>query len=642
MKKMRTILCIWIICSSHMSLTAQTRTIDSLKKSIQAVTSLPAKTRALFNLCELGYILHPDTLMNYAELARQLAADQNNIHQEVQALYYQSGALTTKGLIDSSMHVAERCLDILREQQLSDPVLTASLYNQKGRCFMRKSRYKDAIDMGYHTISEAEKAKDVLLQIKGKTLIGWAFLEMGQTADALQWHLAAMRTTADTLLLERYGILFANLALNYNGLGKTDSAFYYIGKAIRSSRRHENLFALSNSLAIQAQLLVRSGKVSEAEAPLKEVVEIRKLIGDPFYIVSDMSQLGLYYANSGQPEKGIAICQEGISMARRYRIDTKLLFLYSSLAENYKAAGNTAAYAETLETIIGLKDSVYQQNSAQALAEVQTRYETEKRENIIARQELSLVKKNYWVYGSIALLVAGSVIFYLVFTQYRRKQKLQHELQMKEEKFMSAQAVTRAEENERKRIAADLHDNLGAYAAAIASNVDQLDLQHNGEGALRELKVNAQSIVSQLNDTIWVLKKDNLSLTAISDRIKSFIQRISASYPQISIDVTEQLQADRLLPAGHAFHLYQVIKEALSNALKHSGARHIRVYVESADTWKISIADDGSGFNDMNAQAGSGHGVLNMKHRCEEAGWTIRWKKREGSGTVVEISPTTN
>jgi len=115
---------------------------------------------------------------------------------------------------------------------------------------MRKNQYKEAIEMGYQVIDKAEKGKDILLQIKGKTLIGWAYLEIGQTNEALSWHLKALKTTNDTMLLEKYGILFANLALNYSSLGKSDSSLYYINKAINYSRKNDNLFALSNSLAI--------------------------------------------------------------------------------------------------------------------------------------------------------------------------------------------------------------------------------------------------------------------------------------------------------------------------------------------------------------------------------------------------------
>jgi signal transduction histidine kinase len=641
MKQLRAglLFCFFSIAAACAS--SQTKIIDGLKKNIAAATSAGEKVKAIFALSELGYTLHPDTLMLYAENARNIAIIQGNLHDEVKAMYYKTGALTTKGLIDSSLNLANTCLVILSEK-IKDPILEASLYNQKGRCYVRKNQYKEAIDMGYQTFSLAEKNKDVLLQVKGKTLIGWAYLEMGQLQEALSWHLKALHTTTDTLLLEKYAILFANLATNYNGLGKIDSAFYFITKAINYSRKHENLFALSNSLAIQSELYVKSGQAALSEPILKEVIAIRKLIGDPFYIASDMSQLGFYYAHYGQPEKGIAICNEGIAIAKKYKLDTKLFFLYGSLADNYKAMGNTAKYAAVLEDIIALKDAVYQKNSGEALAEIQTKYDLQKKENVIIQQKFAIQKKDSLFYGSLLLLFFAGLVSWLLFREYKRKQKVKILKMQEEEKILSAVAVTKAQENERKRIAADLHDNLGAYAAAIASNVDQIGINQNNEASLKELKINAQSIVSQLNDTIWVLKKDNLSLTAISDRIKVFIQRINSSYPQINIDVIEQINSDILLPPAQAFHLYQIIKEAVINTVKHSGAKNVRIYFESEKQWKVTIADDGTGIALLDKKIGNGNGMINMKNRCNEAGWIIDWQQNKPEGTSVIILPTTN
>ncbi len=618
---------------------AQTKAIDSLKKNIQHAVSKEEKIKAVFALCDLGYTLHPDTLLYYADIANSIAAQTNDIHDEVQAMYYISGALTTKALIDSSLKVADRCLEILTTK-VDDPALKANVLNQKGRCYVRKNQYKEAIDMAYQVIALAEKNNDVLLQVKAKTLIGWAYLEMDQLKDALSWHLKALNTTTDTVLLGKYAILFANLATNYNGLGQTDSAFYYINKGIRFARRYENLFALSNCLAIQSELFVKSGQAKLSEPILKEVVAIRKLIGDPFYIASDMSQLGFYYAHYGQPEKGVAICEEGIAIAKQYKLDTKLFFLYGSLADSYKAMGNTAKYAEVLENIIALKDSVFQKNSAEALAEMQARYDLQKKETLIIQQKLDINRKNYLFYGSLLVLFFALLISWLLFREYKKRQKIKLLQMQEEEKILSVIAVTKAEENERKRIAADLHDNLGAYAAAIASNVDQLSLQNSVP--LQELKTNSQSIVSQLNDTIWVLKKDNLSLTAISDRIKIFIQRIQPSYPHVNIDVVERINSDILMAPTHAFHLFQVTQEAIINALKHSNSKHVMVYVESDKQWRITISDEGDGIAPQKIKMSRGNGLMNMRNRSKDAGWNIEWEQNEPTGTNVVISSTTN
>lgn len=619
---------------------AQTQTIDRLKNEIR-LASNEQKIKAIFKLGELGYNVHPDTLMYYAEEAFNIAKQKNNLHDEVQALYYQSGVLTTKGLIDSSLAVADKCLSLMGNI-INDPVLEGNVYNQRGRCFMRKNQYTEAIDMGYRVMKAAEKGKDVLLMIKGKTLVGWAYLELGQTGKAINWFQDAINSTQDSLLLQQYGIVYANLALCYNSLGVKDSAFININKAVRYSRMNENLFSLSNSLAIQAQLLVTSGKASQAEEPLKEVVEIRKKIGDPFYLVSDMAQLALFYANNGQPEKGIAISKEGIDIANHYKLGSKLLFLYSSLSANYKAKGNLTEYANTLEKIIKLKDSVFLKNTAQELAHLQANYELEKKERIIAEQKLKLVKKNYLLYSSLILSVLALLVFVIQFRNYKSKQKLKLEHLLAEEKILAAQSVKNAQEIERKRIAADLHDNLGAYAAAIAYNVNRAQQAENKESVLQELNRNAQEIVSQLNDTIWVLKKENLSLTAISDRIKRFIQYIQNSYPNIKIDVTEHIDTDILFPPVQAFNLFQIIKEAIINSLKHSSANNIKIYFESKSKWAIIISDDGIGIKEKDKQMGIGNGMENMRNRSKESGFAIDWGLNETGGTKVSIRATTN
>jgi len=392
-------------------------------------------------------------------------------------------------------------------------------------------------------------------------------------------------------------------------------------------------------------LYVRAGQPSLSEPLLKEMIAIRKLIGDPFYIASDMSQLGLYYAHYGQPEKGIAICNEGIAIAKQYHLDTKLFFLYQSLADNYKALGNYEKYAAVLENILDLKDAVYEKNTANALAEVQTKFEVEKKENTIIKQRLDIVTKNYWLYGSLIVAVFGILLLMLLFQNYRKKEKQKLEFMMAEEKRLATVSVKEAKENERKRIAADLHDSLGAYAAAISSNVDNITASSNLEGQnsiYAELKGNSQAMVSQLNDTIWVLSKEVLPLTAISDRLKVFFQRLGNSYPEVQMDVIEKIETDHLLPPIQAFHLFKILQEAIINALRHSKCSYINITIESNTRWTINIADNGLGLLKRKKLTTGGNGLINMQNRSNDAGWQIDWSPNNPTGTIVIIRDTTN
>jgi len=625
--------CLLFNCIGH----AQTQIINKLKYQISIANNQDQKIAAILALCDQGYSLHPDTLMAYAFKAKSLAIELNNIHSKVSAMYYESFAFTNKGQIDSSLKLANECIDLL-SHGIKDPILLAHLYNQKGRCFMRKNQYKEAINMGYKVIDLSEKHRDTLLQMKGKTLIGWAYLEMGQTHEALNWHLKALKTTTDTSLLKKYGILFANLAINYNGLGKSDSALYYINKAVGYSREHENLFALSNSLAMQAQILVRTGKGKVAEAPLKEVVEIRKLIGDPFYIVSDMAQLGLYYAHNNQPEKGIAICNEGIAIAEEFKIDTKLFFLYSTLAENYKASGNTPKYAEILEKIIVLKDSVYTTNSAEALAEMQTKYELQKKENLIIRQQIDISRQSYLFYGLLLLLFFAGIVAILLFKDYRRKQQMKATLLVEQEKRTTQEAILKAEENERRRIAADLHDNMGAYASAISANVDDLMLSnsHVDNSVLRSMKNNAAEIMLNLRDTIWVLNKEAIYLTGISDRFKNYIQKISSAYPGISIEIKETIVNNISISPENALNMLRIMQEAFHNAIKHSKCTNITIRITSNEKLQVEIIDNGTGIG-IHQKSIAGNGLQNMQMRAKANGWQLTVGDAKPTGTLIEL-----
>jgi signal transduction histidine kinase len=307
--------------------------------------------------------------------------------------------------------------------------------------------------------------------------------------------------------------------------------------------------------------------------------------------------------------------------------------------------GNSTKYAEVLEDIITLKDAVFEKNTANSLVEMQAKYEVQKKENTIIKQRLDLVTKNYWLYGSIILSFFIAMLFYILFKNYRKKQKLTMGILLAEEKQLAIVSVKEAQENERKRIAADLHDNLGAYAAAISSNVDYLSVAQTAAGdqnIFEELTSNAQAIVAQLNDTIWILTKEELALTAVSDRLKVFIQRLLNSYSTVQIDVIEKIEMDHLLPPMQAFHLFKILQEGITNALKHSNCSKITISIESYINWQIVIKDDGNGLAANVAKTFGGNGLHNMKKRSLEAGWLISWQQIEPSGTKVIIAATTN
>lgn len=609
---------------------AQTKLTDSLRKKIATAHTDEEKIRNIFALSSAA--INPDTLLPYLVEADKIVSRPPNDSLADMAAYTRSIYYTRKNMTDSALSI----VDVLLSKYKKDPAQKNKYLDVlffKAKALDRGNQLSKAITTLVEVIEEAENQHDTLFQIQAKTGIGWVLMEMEQYKDALQWLYKALYTSYNKQLYRNYGALYSNIANAYNALGNEDSAMHYISIAITDARENENLGFLATALSMQAKIFTDHNKAHLAEAPLNEVLQIRKKLNDPYYTVYDMSSLAGYYANNHQPQKGIALCLEGIAIARQMKLQPQLLMIYRSLAENYKVAGNMKAYSHTLEDIIALKDSFNSINSSKQIAELEARNASQKNEKTILEQKLNLTVKNYWLFGSAIFAVMTTAILLLLFKNYRRKQQLKLQAALEAEKRNAAISIIEAEEQERRRIAADLHDNIGAYASAIRADVEMITQgsADKKEPALQNLQQHSQEIISSLRDTIWVLNKEHITITGISDRIKNYISKLQPSYNSILINLHENIEHDIRISSRQALNIFRIMQEAIHNALKHSNAKNIDISVESG---LMKVTDNGNG---ITLHDNAGNGLINMRARAAESGLTIDIEPGETGGTVVSL-----
>lgn len=618
----------------------QTKANDSLRLHIEMASTPEEKLAEIVKLSEQN--LNADTLWPYVVIAESLSAKTKEPYDAARAAYIRSGYYVRKNYIDSALHIVDDLIhDYKKDKARQSFYLNLLFYRSK--ILDRGNRYAQSLTQLYEVVEMAEMMKDTLIQIQAKTGIGWVQMEMEQYKEALQWLNKALHTSTDKRFYKNYGALYSNIASTYNALGKPDSAKAYIDIAITDARVNDNLLFLATALSMQAKIFIDSKQPHLAEAPLNEAVDIRKKLNDPFYTVYDMSNLASYYANNNQTIKGIELCKEGISLAGKSGLSSQLLMIYHALAENYKAAGNTVEYSKTLEAIIALKDSFNNINSAKLLADMQSVSEAHKNEKTITEQKLNLAIKNYWLFGALLFTFMAGIIVWLGFTYYRRKQSIKMQLALAEEKRIAAQSIIDAEEHERKRIAADLHDNIGAYASALRADVEKITdngFQHSNT-SLQNLQKHSQEIINSLRDTIWVLNKENITITGISDRIKNYISKLQPSYAHIQFNISEEIKSDVRISSQHALNIFRIVQEALHNALKHSDAATISIDISSHESILIKVTDDGKGMGEINSS--EGNGLLNMQARAREIDMLLSVTSKINEGTVLLLeSNTTN
>ena len=610
---------------------AQTPVLNRLKKQFEQTKDIETKKDLILAICERNYSLSTDTQLRYLRIGDQILKGKSDreFFFRLKTLYV--NYLGRIGRFDEAIILADSLFDSWGKPK--GPI-TNQIQVQKCRSLIRSNKSGEAIEISFRLLEEAEKEKDTNMVIQSYVLLGWANMEIEKFDEAIKWLEKGVGYTRNEEYFIKHPSLFSNLASCYNNINKIDLAFATVNKGLEYARRGESLTLQANALNIRADIFLKKKNKAAAEKDLEEALKVRETLADPYYVLSDMGQLSYFYASVGEYSKGVQIAQRAIDIATKGKQFQKLMYLYSALAENYRASGQDGKLARTLERILGLKDTINHNNSERAIAELEGKYEYQKHQNTIMQQRYELSKSRFILIGSILLLILSIILFVVIYKNYQHLQRRKLETMLNEQRQLSEEAIITAGEKERKRIAADLHDNLGAHAAAISSNVKYLkEGILNRDELISNLDRNASGMVNHLNDTIWVLKNDRLRLTNLGDRFKLWLQKLLVNYPGVRHHVYEHIENDVELSPNKILHLFLLLKESVNNALKHSRCKDLTVRFISGKEWRIEVEDNGVGFNDDSFNAGDG--LRNMKQRALECGWSLALEKAEPHGTKV-------
>jgi two-component system, NarL family, sensor kinase len=627
---------------------AQTNRIEVLKMSLNNASNSSQKLDASLALCEQAHSLNADTLYYYARLAKQLAVllhdNKKNILADVSLEIW----LGRKNLFDSALKMCNSDLKNISYTNAGD-VYTKVLM-QKCFLLMKSNRHKEALTEAYHFLQQAETRDDTLAQVYSKIMIGTVYRNMQQTEEALQWFYKAEHTAAGEEYAEKkneYGIYFLT-GMMYNWKADADTkqkektfdslmCVNYLDKSIAYSRKFENMAVLARSLCIKADGIEDPKQLAVAGEYLNEAIHIYNQMHDTVSILNGFISISNYSMSIGQPQKGIAACLQGIEMIKRGNAFPVIDF-YWTLAQCYKAAGDKDKYAETLNMVINLKDSQFVKNKAEALSEMEAKYDVQKKENIIIQQKLDLTKKNNLVYGTLILLAITVLVFYIIFQARKKNQQLKMQEVMMDQKRKTMDAVMQAEENERKRIAADLHDSVAQKMVVAKLNLEVL------EGYLPSLNTEQRhvynNIFSLVDDSCTEVRNLSHSMmpqaffqSGLTDAVKNFIDKIENKNLRISFNAEGELGS---LDNNMEIMIYRIIQECLQNIIKHADASKVDISISlENDEIDVTIEDNGVGFDTSLLEQKEGMGMKNIKSRVDFLNGQLDINSEPGNGTVI-------
>ncbi|MEH6538206.1 MAG: sensor histidine kinase [Psychroserpens sp.] len=300
------------------------------------------------------------------------------------------------------------------------------------------------------------------------------------------------------------------------------------------------------------------------------------------------------------------------------------------LADSYKANGDDINYKTHLLNHYTLKDSLSNIQKLKSLAYYQTLYETEKRDLEIENQKanISLLnlqnksKTQFLIFGSLGLLVLfGGIIVYRSFINAKKRGLAQQEF---------SQQLIKTQEEERTRIAKDLHDGVGQQITLIkmkAQNTDQKELSGLAHNALEEVR--------SISRDLYPVTLKKLGLTDSIEQLLLDLDEETDLFISIEID-----DVNTNFNENESLNFYRFIQESVNNVLKHANAKTLIVnIIKQSDGIKVLIKDNGQGFEVSKMINQNSLGLKTMAERISmlKGNLSIKSKKEEGTSILVQI-----
>ncbi len=240
----------------------------------------------------------------------------------------------------------------------------------------------------------------------------------------------------------------------------------------------------------------------------------------------------------------------------------------------------------------------------------------------------------------IGVALAGTTLWRLLRLEHESDRRFQEIVKARREmERLSAQVVS-AQEDERRRLSRELHDQVGQVLSAMVlaiGNLRSAIVTNNLDEAARQMQLLENmveqnvSVVRNLSLLLRPTMLDDLGLIPALRWLAREISRTSA----VQVDL-EAEECPESLPEEHRTCVYRVVQESIRNACRHSGATQVRVHVAvKGHSLRVSVQDDGKGFDPARE---TGLGILGMEERVTRLGGTLRIDSERGRGATVEFT----
>lgn len=648
---MRKIISACIFLSFVSTSYGQQHLVDSLTNELK--TTMPDSNRAMSMMRLAVYYEVVDTAKAYAAYknAIKFAGEKKLYYQlgriyQNQAVLYRSATeyATTISIIEKAI-ASYKQSDHPKAKQWE-----ANAYNDIANAFKLQNQTQKALDYYLKSIELSEQQEDFAGLVTKYSNLSMLFGEMGEIDKQIEYahrtlSVAKKQGVGRELFIAYYIVAYAYSVKGDNLIAKKfiDSSTIYFNEA----ENVNNVDLMASYYLVAAQVHKNEDQPDSAFYFFNRVYEVSKKYNYVYGKAESQIQMGAIAIIQKKYREAETFLLQGIKEAKAINYYNMLDEGYKYLSDVYAVTGRYREAYEYFQKYKEVNDSVVNMDSRKYSKELEQKFESAKKDKQIVLQKSELRERqilNYVLIGSAAILL---VIFLLSYRNYKQKQKLQQQRinELETEKQLAAtEAVLKGEEQERTRLAKDLHDGLGGMLSGIKYSLNTMkgNLIMTPENALafeRSMDL-LDSSIKEMRRVAHNMMPEALVKFGLDTALKDFCNDVSNSgalnvnYQSIGLD-------DKNIDQTTAITIYRIVQELLNNTMKHAAAKNAIVQLSNANRHlSLTVEDDGKGFDTVILKQSKGIGWDNIQNRVEFLKGKLDVISSPGKGTSVHIELT--
>lgn len=650
---------------------SQTDYADSLKRANLKLPENKEKADNYYLLAKHYRSIDRDSTLLYCEKAYNLAYSLNYTPVCADAMYTRSLILSEQDEYEEAMALNEHFIRIA--DSMGDAKRLAKGYYSRGTLHSNLLEYEKALEFYGRSLPAYLELNDTLGILANYNAIGRVFMSRSVFDSASVYFMKSVELCEKAGASQEKNLtsVLSNLAEIYFQLGQFEDALKYKLRSQEINRKFDRPAAMASDYNMIGRIYSEMGRKEEALECYEKARELFVQVKDTVSISNVMNNVGVIYREMGDYNRaiesyenalegyikkdytrGIVVAYGNIgvalSMLGRYQEAIAMQEKVAEMAYSYDlpeyrmdALENMSWYWMKLGNYRNaydyqirynaLKDSLFDIDKTKMINELTLKYEQEKNEAQILelektnlQKDLSLkkrtIQRNAYLFAGIGLtLIALFLVLYL--RQRARKDKIIAEQQIhqleEEKKLLAAKMIVEGQEEERKRIARELHDGLGVLLSATKMQFTSI---RDTSPENKPLIERATQLLEQASGDVRKISHNMmpglLTKLGLYEALEDLIDNLNDSGKIKGIcDIPEDLAR---LPENQEIMVYRIAQELVNNSLKHAAPEEIRLEISPAPgAIEIRYSDDGKGFDPDKLTDEGGMGMKSIRSRVD-------------------------